>query len=513
VIFVHGIRARLAAALGLTGLFLAQLVAVPSAMGATPQMFVVLYKQQAAPADAKATVQRAGGTLVAVYSQIGVVIAQSSSTSFRENLLADSRIEGAAPTSRFATRVARDQAASDAAPSDDLLSAPATDNDSLSPLQWDMRQIMTPQAHAITGGSRSVLVGDIDTGIDFDHPDLRANIDVANSASCVGGVADPGLAAQDDFGHGTHTAGIIAAASNGIGIVGVAPNVRIAAIKASDEDGYFYPEAIICAFVWAATHDFDVTNNSYFADPYLFNCRNDPVQHAIWKAEKRAIQYAQQRGVTIVATVGDGGEDLAHPTFDVTSPTDTDPVVRAITNACVMIPVEMPGVIGVSGVSNRLQDRTDPTSGYLKSFMSNVGVGVTDVTAPGGDGTWGKTSQASNGRVLSTWPSYIPCSASRRVKEGGTVYCYQQGAAYAAPHVAGVAALIISENPSIRPAQVKALIDKTADAQTCPATLPGGYDEFLGTESGTFAACQGGAGNNSWYGKGQVNALNAVSGN
>jgi subtilisin family serine protease len=150
-----------------------------------------------------------------------------------------------------------------------------------------MRQIHTPEAHAITGGSPAVLVGDIDTGIDFSHPDLRPNIDVANSANCVSGAPVAGLAAQDDNGHGTHTAGTIAAASNGFGIVGVAPNVRIAGIKAGNSAGFFFPEAVICSFVWAATHGVDVTNNSYFADPYLFNCRNDPVQRAIWKAEQR----------------------------------------------------------------------------------------------------------------------------------------------------------------------------------------------------------------------------------
>ena len=97
-------------------------------------------------------------------------------------------------------------------------------------------------------------------------------------------------AAKDDNGHGTHTAGTIAAAANGTGIVGVAPNVKIAAIKAGNDDGYFFPEAVICAFMWAGTHHVDVTNNSYFADPWLFNCRNDPEQRAIFEAEPRAIE-------------------------------------------------------------------------------------------------------------------------------------------------------------------------------------------------------------------------------
>src|SRR5207245_6733685 len=230
------------------------------------------------------------------------------------------RIENAAATDRFATRLPDEQSGAEGPPPGDLPNAPATDADSLSPLQWDMRQIHTPEAHAITGGSPSVLVGDIDTGIDFNHPDLRQNIDVADSANCVSGAPVPGRAAQDDNGHGTHTAGTIAAGANGFGIVGVAPNVHIAAIKAGDAAGFFFPEAVVCAFMVAATHHVDVTNNSYFADPFLFNCRNDPVQHAIWKAEQRAIQYAQQNGVSVVAAMGHEREDLAHRTIDAPIP-------------------------------------------------------------------------------------------------------------------------------------------------------------------------------------------------
>src|SRR4029078_1807225 len=105
---------------------------------------------------------------------------------------------------------------------------------------------------------------------------------------------------MDDNGHGTHTDGTIAAAKNGIGIVGVAPNVKIAGIKAGNADGFFFPEAVICAFVWSGAHHLHVTNNSYFADPYLYNCHNDQAQQAIFKAESRAVRYAQTQGVTVV---------------------------------------------------------------------------------------------------------------------------------------------------------------------------------------------------------------------
>src|SRR6185369_8518270 len=172
----------------------------------------------------------------------------------------------------------------------------------------------------------SVIVGDIDSGLDYTHPDLAANVDFANSVSCIGGVPNQDPAAwNDDNGHGTHTAGTIAAAKNGIGIVGVAPNVRIAGIKAGNAAGFFFPEAVVCAFMWAATHGINVTNNSYFADPWLFNCKNDAEQRAIWTAERRAITYAISKKVTVVAAEGNQADDLAHPTMGATSPDDTNP--------------------------------------------------------------------------------------------------------------------------------------------------------------------------------------------
>src|SRR5438477_4245738 len=354
-----------------------------AAQAGTMQNYIVLYGGSAVPADAAASIARSGGSLVYSYDQIGVAIARSDSSNFRANILKDNKVEGASATASFATKLNDDQASSaDASspPPGDLPNAPATDADTLSPLQWDMRQIHTPEAHAITGGSPAVLVGDIDTGIDFNHPDLRQNIDVADSANCLSGAPVPGLAAQDGNGHGTHTAGTITAAANGFGIVGVAPNVHIAAIKAGNAAGFFFPEAVVCAFMWAATHHVDVTNNSYFADPFLFNCRNDPVQRAIWKAEKRAILYAEQNGVTVVAAEGNESEDLAHPTVDATSPDDTTPQVRAVTNACVVIPVEIPGVIGVTAVGNARQTDSNgnPTGGYLKSVHPSVGVSTGD---------------------------------------------------------------------------------------------------------------------------------------
>lgn len=449
----------------------------------TAQTYVVLYKTNAVSSDAAKVIANAGGSLVYRYDKIGVVIARSDNELFRSNLMLDKRVEGATATTNFGVQLNEDFEVVDAASLAQGTTAGSW-GDPLSYAQWDMRQIHVPEAHEINTGSPSVVVGDIDTGLDYTHPDLAANVDFTDSASCVSGVPNTDPAAwNDDNGHGTHTAGTIAAAANGIGIVGVAPNVKIAAIKAGNADGYFFPEAVICAFMWAGDHHIDVTNNSYYADPWLFNCRNDAEQRAIWKAEQRAIRYAMSQGVVVVAAQGNENIDLSKQNFDDTSP-DYPPgneVDREVTNACVVIPVEISGVIGVTADGAFMQ----------KSYYSSYGVSVAQVTAPGGDRRYQDPGDGSRGYVLSTYP-------------GG--YALAQGTSMASPHAAGVAALIISQFGKMPQGRVQAMLTQTAQSMDCPPNPfdPGGTGAWLAT-------CVGGAGYNGFYGHGQVDALNAVT--
>jgi len=468
--------------------FLASVMAVSTEAGQA-KTYIVLYKQQAVPANASTIIAKAGGKLVYSYDDIGVAIASSSKDEFAGNLKKYGNIEGVSSTAGFASKLSFETAPMDGIIPENSI----TWGDPLSPNQWNMYQIHVPEAHEINAGSPSVVVGDLDSGLNYTHPDLAANVDFANSVSCIGGVPNQNpIAWNDDTGHGTITAGIIAAARNGIGIVGVAPNVKIAGIKICDSNGFCFPEAVICGFMWAAEHDIDVANNSYFADPWLFNCRNDAEQRAIWKAEERAIRYAISKGVTVVASVGSENMDLAHPTVDDLSPTypPGSATTRDVNNACVIIPAEIPGVIGVSA------------NGYLlqKSYYSNYGVGVVQLVAPGGD------------RPFQPAPIYppAPSSASGLIISTflGSSYFFGQGTSFAAPHVSGVAALVISQFGKMSPGKVQAYMTSTADSQPCP---PNPFDP--GGTGAWEAICQGGMGYNSFYGHGQVNALNAVTHN
>ena len=478
-----------AAAVLVAGAFVGATSTPTMAMG-EESTYVVLAPQGQSTAKAADRVAAAGGTVVASYDKIGVLIARSSSTSFA-GAVAGSGVESVASTDGLGTAI--DEGATT------LADAPAaTGNPTTEPLwglQWDMAQIDVPEAHAVTTGDPSVVVGVLDSGISSTHPDLATQIAKDKSASCIGGTADTTEAAWNPTtsDHGTHVAGTIAAAINGVGIAGVAPGVKVASVKVVNDAGFIYPEAAVCGFMWAAEHGMQVTNNSYFIDPWEFNCKNDPRQRPVWQAVQRAIRYSSSQGVLNVASAGNSNVDLQHKFVDSSSPNDGSYPVedRTITGACVDLPAEAPGVVTVSA--------TGPTQ--QKSYYSSYGQGVVDVTAPGGDTrfrTQGARSTSTDG-ILST-------TFNTATKANG--WGYKQGTSMAGPHAAGVAALALSANPALSPGALASTLERTATALPCP---DGVYNPVPNITNGVdySATCTGGE-RNGFYGAGEVNAFNVV---
>ncbi len=440
-------------------------------------------------------ISAAGGTVVITYGKIGVIVVHSTNPSFGAEIRAARGVKsaGVTRTTPLVAAGTTDEGAVDyltaaEAAKVEAASAKTPESEPLEADQWDLRSIGADKAAKINPGSRKVTVAVIDTGVDDTHPDLAPNFSASQSANCVGGVADTSEGAWRPYTagdyHGTHVAGEIAAARNGIGVAGVAPGVKVSGIKVSDPDnGLFYPESVVCAFVFAADHGVEITNNSYYVDPWLYNCVDDPDQRAIVDAVNRAQLYAQKKGTLNLASAGNSNHDLdSDAIVDDTSPDDSTPVTRTIDpHECFDVPTQLPGVVTVSatGVDN------------VKSYYSTYGNGVIDIAAPGGDRKYQiPDTPSQNGRILSTMPN--------------GEYGFLQGTSMASPHAAGVAALLKSKHPWATPAQLQALLKVQADNPGCPDT----YDQ---DGDGTpEAVCEGGDQVNGFFGFGIVNALRAV---
>jgi subtilisin family serine protease len=442
-------------------------------------------------------VSNAGGSIAATYSNLGIVLAKTTATGFATALRADSRVSAVGLSSAVSSVLAKKQTT----PKANAHTVKAPGSDALSYRQWDMDQIHAPQARAINAGSSSVLVGVLDSGIDITHPDLAGQVNTAASASCVGGIPNTSSAvwANDIIGHGTHVSGIIAGKQNGLGIVGVAPGVKLAAVKLAVDDindpnfGLVLADAFVCAIDWAIGHNFDVMNASLTIDPFTapfddIFCSNDPDRLAVIQMVRQAVLKAGSQNVSLVAAAGNMALDLAS------------------LGACNVLPVQLPRVIGVSAVG--------PTQ--LLSSYSDYGQGAVDLTGPGGEASlpiFPGMDMTASGQVVSSVPPnslYYQWSAgwNGQVQDCSSgkcyTYAYLQGTSQATPHVTGVAALAISRYGKMGPGQLLSILSKAATPLTCP---PAPYDPNM---TGTPEVCSGGPGNTNFYGAGEIDALKVV---
>lgn len=519
--------------------------------------YVVAYADGASAASARAAIKAAGGTVVKENTQVGVATVKSSNPSFiaaagRQSALVGAARNrpigklpsGAAPKADVERLSAAERAAAKRSAS---TNGHAPGQEPLADKQWDMRMIdATPSgSYRVNQGSHGVMVGIIDTGVDGHHPDIKPNFNRALSRnfttdiplvdgpcehpSCV----DP--ADEDDDGHGTHVAGLVGAALNGLGTAGAAPKVTLVNIRAGQDSGFFFLQPTVDAIVYAGLVGIDVINMSFFTDPWLFNCLDNPAdspeeqleQLTVRVATQRAINFARGHGVTPVAALGNEHTDLGNPTLDETSP-DFPPGTeksRPVDNSCITVPTETRGVISISALG---------PSGY-KADYSNYGIEQTDFSAPGG---WFRDyfGLPQNRQVenlnLSPYPLNVAI-ANGDLNPDGTpntpfvlrdcrgstcaLYQYLQGTSMASPHAAGVAALIVSAHGkhdaqhgglTLDPSAVERILTRTAKQTPCPSPPNFAYPD---DRDPTFdGVCEGTLARNGIYGRGVVNALTAV---
>jgi type VII secretion-associated serine protease mycosin len=201
--------------------------------------------------------------------------------------------------------------------------------------QWDMDMIHADWAFRnCQTGAHAMIVAVIDSGVDLTHPDLAANL--LPGKDFVDGDNTP----QDTYGHGTHVSGTIAAALNGIGIVGVAPSVKILPVRVLDGRGNGSMYDVAQGIIWAADAGAKVINLS------LGGAVDDPNVH-------EAVDYAIQKGAVVVAASGNHD-----------NPDGSDNVK--------MYPAAYPGVLAVAAVDS------DQTHAWFSNYGSYVGV-----SAPG----------------------------------------------------------------------------------------------------------------------------------
>ncbi len=304
-------------------------------------------------------------------------------------------------------------------------------NDPFFDLQWHYEQINLPQAWEVTQGSSTVVVAVIDTGVLRTHPDFAGRLlagydfisDPQVAADGDGRDPDPedpgdNPAGQSSY-HGSHVAGTIGAATNnGLGVAGVDWNARILPLRVLGVGGGSTAD-IVDAILWAVGVSLPPVPDNPNPAQVLNLSLGGAVPCSETPAFQAAFDEAASRGVIVVVAAGNDNQDASN-----------------------FSPASCGGVITV-GATDLLGNR---------AFYSNFGLRV-DVMAPGGDTTVDLDADTFVDGVLSlNWDD----------TDGTFIYRFLQGTSMAAPHVAGVVALMKALDPSLTPAQALDILKRTA---------------------------------------------------
>jgi len=332
-----------------------------------------------------------------------------------------------------------------------------------------MDAIDAPEAWATGQRGEGVLVAVLDEGFYLNHPDIGPNIEQSLNRNFVNlndlgapfclifdecDPFDPSFK-RTGFSHGTHVAGTVAAVDNDFGVIGVAPDAKIMAVKVlSDYAGGGLTSWIVQGIVYAADNGADVINLSLGGTRVRGSGPGSNLIQQNIKFYQEAIQYATKKGVTVISAAGNSGVDLDR------------------SGSLEFYPAATPQGLSISATSPEGWFYDTSTDLDVPTSYTNYGSSRIDFAGPGGDFDLRPDPNWFYDMVLST--------------SGLSSYYFAAGTSMAAPHVAGVAALIIGQNGGdMDPAHVKAALRKSADDLGKPGKDP-------------------------YFGQGRVNAYRAV---
>lgn len=452
------------------------------AVSAHAGTYVVTANAQSFDKSLANKVEAAGGRVTARLPQIGVAIVESDDPGFPVRA---ARVPGVRSAVTDVT-LQFDVPEPAGSVEEQYLNPPTSGDDDIRfDLQWGSAAIDVAGAWNAGYRGAGATVAVLDSGVVCGHPDIAANL-LAASTSFVPGEGVCHTAAG--FNHGTHVAGTVASPDNGFGTIGVAPDARILAVKVlSGVTGSGSFSGIIQGIVYAANNGADVINMSLGVRGGL--PVNGPGANAVAElvnATRRAVAYARSQNALTIVSAGNDARDLDHDAG--VEVCDNDGCYRLNLRA---FPAQLPNVLAVSATTP-VGWGINPANSldYLASY-SNYGSSAIAFGAPGGDSPlFGTPAGAANCAVAGlVRPCYVfdLVFAAGGTSGGIPVYYWTAGTSMAAPHVSGVAALVIGKHGGeMAPADVERILRASADDV-------------------------GKSGHDAQYGAGRVNAARAVT--
>ena len=437
--------------------------------------YIIISATNTLPAALSSEMGALKGKLTATMAGVGIATANSSDPDF---IAKASKIKGVSAVIRdFKVQWIDPKKEKGVKVQETYGNPPASgDDDYFFDLQWGHDAIDAPEAWNAGYRGSGARVAVLDTGFDLEHPDLAPNIDLGASRSFVPG-EDLQYSLPDPFSHGTHVAGTIAAADNGLGTIGVAPEAKLILVKVLGDEGSGDFSWLLDGIVHAVNQGADVINMSLGANfprngKYVDengNVINDTkATQQLIVAITKVTNYAFQHGVTLVATAGN---DAINGNKD---------------RSAVQMPADAPHVISVSATAPRGWALA-PFTAFLDypASYTNYGTPEVDLAAPGGDYIYPGEEEATIGGI--TAPAWVFDMVFSTGNDNS--WYWSAGTSMAAPHVSGVAALIIGKNGGeMKPSQVETILRTSAEDLGKPGRDP-------------------------YYGHGRINAYQAVTGN